>query len=1062
MSFYRHNSTGRYFIVLESQREKVPTEPGKGDDIVLPFRREVSEKVGANSESANDFFTISKNYYETDNSGAEDPLTSVPDFQNTLLKTIDSEEAKTSLETTSNSNMLGFRIKKGKLQVNPSDPDWPSLLNELSNDPENSLINKSVSRLLEENNLNSPEKPFFNPQIPFEDKLVLGTIRYKTLGEHGPRKYPDAVESTRFFDQLTIEDMKKVGLNLLVGASGVPPTPASGIIQEQQNLSLVDQGFKVNFGAMKPSVILSTVKPGYADLGNSDSVFDNTFLVDSFGSPNNPMKPYTGAFQDINSPILFGRILAISLAIKSIIDRFNITGRNLGDHLENGSSRDRQKLLGSYMANAGADSEAAALDPFQLPPINNDFYASVQAGFKQFFGLDDNFEVQANGNHAGKSSKTFGYISIFVRKLNAAVNELNLGTISTLVESLTSLSIDAAKPADDQLEKLRANFAIKFIKIMAIIGDKFLTVRNAQQQVPVQGLEGYVSDIDGTPETVSRTDGRLNTGILVVKHKLDSRNGAIAYGNSTVQSLLLMPEGILSANQALTGDTSAPADLALSKLSSTNRVVTNAPNDRISQDQVKMMEDYLEMDYMPFYFHDLRTNEIISFHAFLESASDQLSADYNETEGYGRTGVVPIYKNTKRSINFTFKILATNENDHEQMWYKVNRLAACLYPQYSEGRLLQTPNNKFIQPFSQVFSATPLMRIRFGDLWKSNYSKLAVARIFGLAGQNDGERSTFELTETRTVVDRPEQRRVRTQEEITRLQIEAGLALVSRPFRVGDKVNIIATSNKHFWPVASRDNNLMGNPAQLARAQARGQRIGRYNLAPNLFLYIAAGYVEGEITEFHPSTRRTGNNYLVKVTNPNTGASGQRVGVITSGGNTRPRTVNGQNQFDPDPTNYIVCVNPMHMSFVIPPIEPVEVTPEVTRQERINSSIPDFFKCDGNNPNPIMKAFCSTEGRGLACVIKQMSLENIMEAPWAVERFDGRAPQLLTVNMEITPIHDISPGLDNKGFMTAPIWPTGTLVNNIMGNENSSQQGNDNFNLSRQAYLFPHSNRVRG
>jgi Trk K+ transport system NAD-binding subunit len=35
-----------------------------------------------------------------------------------------------------------------------------------------------------------------------------------------------------------------------------------------------------------------------------------------------------------------------------------------------------------------------------------------------------------------------------------------------------------------------------------------------------------------------------------------------------------------------------------------------------------------------------------------------------------------------------------------------------------------------------------------------------------------------------------------------------------------------------------------------------------------------------------------------------------------------------------------------------------------------------------------------------------MNFENIMEAPWVTDKFDGRAPSLVTVNMEITPMGD--------------------------------------------------------
>jgi hypothetical protein len=1060
MSFYRHNNTGKYFIILESQLERFPTEPNRGDDIIKPFRKEVSETVGINSENANDFFPISRNYYESDKSGAEDPLSIIPDFQETLLKTIDSEEAKTSLETTSNSNMLGFRIKKGKLALDPGDPSWPTLLNQLSNDPENSRINKSVSKLLADNNLNSPDNPFVSGRNFNENNIILGTIQSDVLGEHAPRKYPNVVEVDPK-NQATIEEMKQLGLSLLVASTGIEPTQLSETLESSQNLSLVDKGLKVNFSSMKPSTVMSFIKPGYVNSDNNDSVFDNSYLVDSYGNPNSPLKPFTGTLLQVNSPVMLGRIIAISFALKAIVKTFSLFGRSLGDHLTDGSSRNRQTFLGSNLGNSGSDAQADALDPFETPPIKNDFYTSVEAGFRQFFGLGTNLQIESIGNFFNQSYKTYGYMSMFLRKLNFAINQLNLAGVSNLVNTITNenTSSEPRKTAEEEVEKLRSNFAIKFIKILSIIGDKVLIVQNGQQQVGVPGIDGFISDIDGMPEKISANDGRLDPGILVVKHKLDSLNGSLAYGGTTLQSLLLIPNDIQKADEALnTSGENQTFKNAISSLQATNKIVSEANNDRISQADVKAMEDYLEMDYVPFYFHDLRTNEIISFHAFLESVTDNLSAEYNETEGYGRTGVIPIYKNTKRSINFSFKILATNEKDFEQMWYKVNRLAACLYPQYSEGRLLNYLGNKFIQPFSQVFAASPLMRIRFGDLWKSNYSKLGIARLFGLAGLNDGQNTTFQLATSRQVSVRSPTNRIRERQQQRNASTQT-----TRPVQVGDRVVIKAVSNKHTWAVASRDNNIMGNSTAISRAQARGQRIGEYIIAPNLFLYIpsSSGYVEGELIGIHRGNANI--NYFVRVTNSKTIGSGQLAGYILRGGITKRRSLNSNatNEIGEDPQGWIVCVNPGALDRIIPPPEP-EITDPTVATETVNNSIPDFFKCDGDNPNPIMKAFCSTEGKGLACVLRSMNLEGITEMPWSVDKFDGRAPQILTVQMEITPIHDINPGLDSKGFMTAPIWPTGNIVNSAMGNSPSSKEGLEKFIQSRGKYIFPGLSKLGG
>ena len=44
----------------------------------------------------------------------------------------------------------------------------------------------------------------------------------------------------------------------------------------------------------------------------------------------------------------------------------------------------------------------------------------------------------------------------------------------------------------------------------------------------------------------------------------------------------------------------------------------------------------------------------------------------------------------------------------------------------------------FRQPFSQVIGASPIVRLRVGDVIKSNYSKFNLQRIFG-AGESESQ-----------------------------------------------------------------------------------------------------------------------------------------------------------------------------------------------------------------------------------------------------------------------------------------------------------------------------------
>jgi hypothetical protein len=156
---------------------------------------------------------------------------------------------------------------------------------------------------------------------------------------------------------------------------------------------------------------------------------------------------------------------------------------------------------------------------------------------------------------------------------------------------------------------------------------------------------------------------------------------------------------------------------------------------RIQKKLVKQLEDYLEAEYVPFYLHDLRTNEILSFHAFIESISDAFTPEYTSASGFGRIDDVRSYVKTTRNINLSFTVAATSETDHDFMWYQINKLVTMVYPQWSEG--LETKDaeskQKFTFPFTQVPTASPLIRLRLGDILKNNYSRSSLSRLFGLA-----------------------------------------------------------------------------------------------------------------------------------------------------------------------------------------------------------------------------------------------------------------------------------------------------------------------------------------
>ena len=163
------------------------------------------------------------------------------------------------------------------------------------------------------------------------------------------------------------------------------------------------------------------------------------------------------------------------------------------------------------------------------------------------------------------------------------------------------------------------------------------------------------------------------------------------------------------------------------------RKIVQYAGHRLPKEYVDAVEDELDSEYCPFYFHDLRTNEVISFQAFLESLTDSYSVSYAESAGYGRIDPVKIYQNTSRSISLSWMLVATSPEDFDSMWWSINKLVSMCYPQFSMGKPVKAGKKKFVMPFSQIPTASPVIRLRVGDVIRSNYSRFNLARIFGMS-----------------------------------------------------------------------------------------------------------------------------------------------------------------------------------------------------------------------------------------------------------------------------------------------------------------------------------------
>ena len=72
-------------------------------------------------------------------------------------------------------------------------------------------------------------------------------------------------------------------------------------------------------------------------------------------------------------------------------------------------------------------------------------------------------------------------------------------------------------------------------------------------------------------------------------------------------------------------------------------------------------------------------------------------------------------------------------------------------------------------------------------------------------------------------------------------------------------------------------------------------------------------------------------------------------------------------------------------------------------------------------------------GRGIAVAINNVSFDfKLGSFPWELEP-GNRAPRWIDVTLGVIPIHDITPGLDHKGFNRAPVYKVGAHSKGISG-----------------------------
>lgn len=970
------------------------------------------------------------------------PLTNNSDSATDYLKSQQSTDwlkAIALFDKSSASGMLDtdvpFKIRKGlsdDLSVKNGE-QYYSEINELHGESEIAL---RVEQALLENNRFNEKSPIVLPNEREGNARsnLGGLVIQPKLGEHLPKKFSNN-GTAKAAEIISVDKLKNFGLITMLQASGEISIPkdlsdpnkslTTNILALVPGLARIGQRIPVTrFDGVK---ILNEAFPEFNK--DSDSLIpksDNA--VPSYGSPYSPFVPFNSFTNGASQASAVIMSITVSNLLKALAASVNaIQRKNSVDPQQNIIGRiDGQTRTVDADNKSGVASEKSYLIKkgilsIDLVETRNEYYDCLEIGINEFFGFT---EAGGSGitnkliNQTSNAVRNSEHINVLLRELLRSSTDLFMQQLNVVDLKLnTNLDIDKTPGAGNLVLNIASNAMnfitqlnnsklLKFMNILATIGDSVL----AQQHIlsgDVNFIDRGASDVDFLSDIPINENypRKPNIAILQMKNRLsDKFSNTLAWNSNTLPSNYLLPQTILNGAELFDGDRSR-----FISVDGINSIPATLEN-RLGAQDVQNLEEQLDASYMPFYFHDLRTNEIISFHAFLESMSDSFTAGYNETEGYGRVGKVLTYKNTNRSISMGFSVLATSKTGFDEMWFKINKLLSLLYPQWTEGRVLEYSNERFVQPFSQLPSASPLIRLRLGDVFKSNYSKFNLARLFGLGGGNFSvDTSTNQQATSANNLQRISEVNARILHEMDDLHL----------YNIGN-----------FALLKPNSNTVPGNTPNRGNRTILSEGVNVYTRVESSTLPITSRALRNNrANTLHPivanqtkvkieSIENNGESYKISFLNPVPNSNQEGKFIV-------PKE---SLLHDPDTVRQLVEQQ-------IPPTPIANSTKE---------SINEFFSI---NNNPIIKSFESTRGKGLAGFITSFNMDVDQNTVWETD-FGSKAPKMIKVTINFEPIHDLNPGIDHNGYMSAPIYNIGDIMNQTSRDRSSTQ-----FNAEKNRVL---------
>ena len=900
-----------------------------------------------------------------------------------------------------------------------------------------SRIQKNVSNVLKTNRFSPVERAY----VQSNNKTGTGIVVKNDMGVHSPPSAgllndiagavvdPLGLLSTiedRLFGitsflnlspyEVSEEELKSIAPEIMARAKG--KTPRSSLALLGTVLSPGDSGADPRATGV-PYVNVQNLRAGRSTKYSSTEYVTPDQTILSYGTVNTSAEPFNGPV----SPEPMFKIVAAGF--NEVLDVTKQVQQLVGS-IESPLSPSASTFVTRATTLAGVGRHRDAISQRQQGSIlrdlgipdtvpvgggdRHDWYKCFLRGVQEFLGIEysrgEPLDLQnLPAGLKAKVSAAPGYYVAIARNSMRGAQEIREATdaAGSTLSSTNQATREAALKS--LISLISSSSSWKFTLAMIALGYR-----------AIEGVYASLSNDEATgspsPNPIGGTqDSRDSSGKISLRHSLFIEQGNTAY---------VLPSS-LSAAASKFGAAHETMDLKPSVTVPGNGAFTGS---KVDSETVQRIENALDSEHVPFYFHDLRTNEIIAFHAFLTDLTDSFAPSYTNTAAYGRGDEVMIYNNTKRSITFGFTLVAMSAEDMDILYWNVNKLVSMVYPQYSKGRTMVSGDQRFIQPFSQIPTASPMIRVRVGDMVKSNYSKFGLARLFGL-----GHEDSFKVTTAR-------------QREIRR---------VGRSQNLQKAEKIVADERKRMRTAApsAKDKEVMGvikirdlknDSGEVGGAAPRGSLTREHAVLNRLDASVNfKGIVQSASLETNASDGSRYTLFLINVTEISSALP--QVGTIIPAsilGNftkynlriDQPKASSEQGQTLVEAE--LEFSRPQRQAIYSEALRNLnaETETEVTDASDESTAISEFFS-SGPNGNPIVRSFESARGRGMAGFITSLNFD-WADSVWALEP-GKRAPQMMKVSVQFSPIHDIPLGLDSDGAMRSVAYGVGSYSTGLGG-----------------------------